>query len=266
MDIEKDPIYEGKSKSLFVIKTSKDNLLMRFKDDITAFNGERHDIIKDKGIFNNQICSRIFEYLDVNGIKSHYIMKASDRDMIVQKTKVFPIEVVVRNNITGGLVKRFGLKDREKEILKFPNIDDPRMYMSILELFYKSDELGDPLMNDDHAIALGYADSSQLATMKEKALRINYFLKQFFAKIGITLADFKLEFGINNKGELLLVDDICPDGCRLWDKYSDNVFDKDNYRYNYNSIDSAYREVFNRIISVYDKGITIEEYIKGTSE
>lgn len=259
----KEPIYEGKSKALYILP-SKDKLLMKFKDDITAFNNEKHDIIKNKGYLNNQICASIFEYLGSKGITTHYVRRASHTEMVVQKAEVIPIEVVIRNYITGGLAKRFGLEDKKGSIISFPNNTDPRMYSQILELFYKSDELGDPLMNRDHAIVFGYATSLQLSQMERCAQEVNYHLKQYFGKIGINLADFKLEFGINENGQLMLVDDICPDGCRLWDKYSNKHFDKDNYRYGFGDILGSYTEVYDRIRAVYDNGITIEDYLKKT--
>lgn len=259
MDLElKDPLYEGKSKVLYEIGTSNDKLIMRFKDDVTAFNNEKHDVIKGKGFFNNQICSRIFEYLYSKGVLNHFVMRLSDIDMIVQKTNVIPIEVVIRNYITGGLAKRFGIENRKGEKL---NLDD-----SLLELFYKSDELGDPLINNRQVVMLGYATHSQIMTMERIANIVNFHLKSYFNKLGIILADFKLEFGIDKEGTILLVDDICPDGCRLWDKNTGEVFDKDNYRFNYGDIYSAYREVYRRIVSVYEEGIDIESYLHEQSK
>lgn len=259
MNLElKDPLYEGKSKALYEIGTSNDKLIMRFKDDVTAFNNEKRDVIKGKGFFNNQICSRIFEYLYSEGVLNHFVMRLSDVDMIVQKTDVIPIEVVIRNYITGGLAKRFGIENRKGEKLTLPCSDRDG---SILELFYKSDELGDPLINKSQAITLGYATDSQIMNMERIANNVNFHLKPYFDKLGIILADFKLEFGTNKNGSVFLVDDICPDGCRLWDKSTGEVFDKDNYRFNYGDVYSAYREVYKRIISVYEEGMSIENYL-----
>lgn len=260
MDIEKEPLYEGKSKALYEIKTSKDKLLMRFKDDITAFNNKKHDIINGKGSLNNKICSRIFEYLRKNNISTHYVMRTSDTDMVVHKTKVIPIEVVVRNNIAGGLAKRFGIEDRIGELIIRSDLND--LDTPILELYYKSDELGDPLMIEEHALSLEIATSTQLTTIKNKAMRINILLKKFFSDIGITIADFKLEFGIDDTESILLVDDICPDGCRLWDKFTGNSLDKDNYRFGRGDINRSYKEVYDRIIAVHEKGIDIKSFMK----
>lgn len=257
MEIKEIPIYEGKSKALYEICSSKDNLLMRFKDEITAFNGKKKDVIVGRGIYNNQICSRIFEYLETFGINSHYLMRASDRDMLVQKTDIIPIEVVIRNNIAGGLIRRFGIDNRKTEIIKNPHTN---YSTSILELFFKSDELDDPLMNEDHAIILGYVEKSCLDSMKHIACKVNYYLKEYFSKIGLTLADFKMEFGINKNKNVVLADDICPDGCRLWDVYGES-FDKDIFRFDTGDIIYAYKEVYDRIIAVHENGESIETYL-----
>lgn len=262
MDIEKKLVYEGKSKALYKINSSKDHLLMRFKDDVTAFNNEKHDIVKGKGFLNNQICSRIYKYLGDKGIPNHYVMSISDTYILVEKTDVIPIEVVVRNCIAGGLVKRFGIEDRRGDKIKVKTGEDRFVYTPIVELFYKRDKLGDPLMNEDHAIAFGFANRYQIDKMIEYAHCINYYLEKYFDDIGIVLADFKLEFGVNRRGKVILVDDICPDGCRLWDKYTGKSFDKDNYRYNYGDVLSSYREVYKRILAVCEEDMHIGDYIR----
>lgn len=258
MIIDDTPIYEGKSKSLYKITTSENKLLMRFKDDVTAFNNKKHDIINGKGTLNNFICSRILEYLEDKFIDTHFVVRVSDTDMIVKKLNMLPVEVVVRNNIYGGLVKRLGLDDRigERIFNKNENKDS-----FIMELFYKDDNLGDPLINEDHAIILGLLTYKQLHAIKRIARDVNFWLMKYFNDIGIDLADFKLEFGLDNKDNIILADDICPDGCRLIDKYSGDSLDKDNYRYDKNDLYSSYYEVYNRIVSIYDKNMSLGDYL-----
>lgn len=244
MNIMGDPIYEGKSKSLYKIDTSEDKLLMRFNDDITAFNNEKHDIIQGKGKLNNLICSDIFKFLEARDIKTHYIMRTSETDMIVKRLDMIQIEVVIRNYIEGGLVKRLGLESRRGEKINNDNIGD-----TLIEFFYKDDELGDPLINDNHILIFKILNQVELHTIKRDATLINKYLTQYFEEIDITLVDFKLEFGIDSRDNIILADDICPDGCRLIDKKTGRSLDKDNYRFDKGDIYTSYAEVYKRIKS-----------------
>lgn len=243
MEIIGEPIYEGKSKALYKIDTSNDKLLMRFKDDVTAFNNEKHDIIPEKGKLNNLICSNIFEYLKLRDIDTHYIMRVSDTDMIIKSLNMIPIEVVVRNYIEGGLIKRLGLEHRRGEKITTSNNQTD----ILIEFFYKSDDLGDPLINDRHICMFKLLDPVELSVIKRDIILVNKYLVEYFNEIDITLVDFKIEFGYDRKDRIVIADDICPDGCRLVDKKTGNSLDKDIYRFNKGDLHTSYVEVYNRI-------------------
>lgn len=229
-----DKIYEGKAKVLY---TTKDpNLLIQhFKDEATAFDGKKKGIIREKGIFNNKISSRIFRYLEDRGVKTHFVEMLSDREMLVKKLRIIPIEVVVRNIAAGSLSKRMGVEEGVP------------LKETIIELYYKSDPLGDPMINEYHVKAFGLAEVDELRKMEVFALRINRFLSEFFDERGIILVDFKLEFGVH-KGELLLGDEITPDGCRLWDKETGEKMDKDRFRRDLGKVEEAYQEVLRKVL------------------
>ena len=198
-------IYEGKAKQLYETD-DKDLVIVHYKDDATAGNGAKKGTIHNKGIMNNEITTLIFNMLEKNGIKTHFVKKLNDRDQLCQRVKIFPLEVIVRNIIAGSMAKRLGIKEGTK------------INNTIFEICYKNDEYGDPLINDHHAVALGIATYDELNKIYEITAKINNLLKEKFDKIGITLVDFKIEFGKNSKGEILLADEITPDTCRLWDK------------------------------------------------
>ena len=228
-------IYEGKAKKIY----STDSpvvFLQEFKDDATAFNGLKKDKIPHKGELNNQISSRIFEYLKENDISTHFIKKISDNEMLVIKVDIIKVEVVCRNIAAGSLVKKFGF--REGTELKEP----------IVEYYLKSDELGDPLFTEDHIFALDLTDKYGLDVIKKMTLRINTLLKKFFLDKGIKLVDFKLEFGKDKNGNIILADEISPDTCRLWDSKTDKKLDKDRFRFDMGEVEEAYMEIKNRIV------------------
>ncbi len=232
--MEKDLIYEGKAKKIF--RTEDDQVyLQEFKDDATAFNGVKKDKIPHKGEFNNFISSEIFIHLKKNGIPNHFLGKISDTEMLVRKVNIIKIEVVCRNIASGSLVKKFGFKEGE------------RLGKPIVEYYLKSDELGDPLFTEDHIYSLGLADSHELSTIKKMTLMINEILIKFFADKRIVLVDFKLEFGKDKFGNIILADEISPDTCRLWDSETNKTLDKDRFRFDMGEVEEAYREIKNRL-------------------
>ncbi len=226
-------LYEGKAKKVYETKDD-DKLIVYYKDDATAFNGLKKDVILDKGILNNSISSIIFKKLQENNIKTHFIEKLSDREQLVKKVSIVPLEVIVRNYAAGSIVKRLGLKEGQK-------FNEP-----ILEISYKNDSLQDPLINDYHAIALGLVERNELINIYNTALKINSLLTKMFEGIGIILIDFKLEFG-RYKGEVILADEISPDTCRLWDKETLYKYDKDRFRQDLGNVIEGYREILNRL-------------------
>ena len=229
-----DKLYEGKAKVLYATD-DPDHLIQYFKDEATAFDGKKKGIIQEKGILNNKISSRIFRYLEENGIDTHFVDMPNDREMVVKKLTIIPIEVVVRNVVAGSLAKRMGIE--EGTVLK----------EAILEHYYKSDPLGDPMINEYHIKVFGLAEKEDLAKMDAAALRINDLLKKFFDDRGITLVDFKLEFG-RHGFEVLLGDEVTPDGCRLWDKSTGEKMDKDRFRRDLGKIEEGYQEVLKRVL------------------
>ena len=231
---KKDFLYEGKAKQIY--STDDENyVIIHYKDDATAGNGEKKGSIKDKGIINNQITALLFTRLEEKGIRTHFKEKLNDRDQLCEKVKIFPLEVIVRNIITGSMSKRLGVAEGTKP------------ENTILEICYKNDEYGDPLINDHHAVALGLATYEELDKIYEITRKINDFLKELFDKEGITLVDFKIEFGKNSDGEILLADEITPDTCRLWDKETGKKLDKDRFRQDLGGIEEAYIEILKRL-------------------
>ena len=231
---KKDFIYEGKAKQVY--STDDENLvIIHYKDDATAGNGVKKGTIKDKGIINNKITAKLFSVLEKNGIRTHFKEMLNDRDQLCEKLEIVPLEVIVRNVITGSMAKRVGIADGK--ITK----------TTIFEICYKNDEYGDPLINDYHAVAMGLATFDELRYIYETTSKINDLLKKVFDEEGITLVDFKIEFGKNSKGEILLADEITPDTCRLWDKATGKKLDKDRFRQDLGGIEEAYIEILNRL-------------------
>ncbi len=231
----KELLYEGKAKKLY--KTEKENVLLsEFKDDLTAFNAEKKGSEKGKGALNCEISTKIFNLLEKNGIKTHLIEKISQNEQLVKKCKIIAIEVIVRNVATGSLSKRLGIKDGT--ILPF----------ALVEFCLKDDALGDPFINDEHCLLLNLlSNKDEIEDIKQKARKINEILLKFFDERKLRLIDFKIEFGKDENGEILLADEISPDSCRFWDKDSNEKLDKDRFRQNLGSVKLAYEEVLRRI-------------------
>ena len=230
-------LYEGKAKQLF--KTDKDNQLIQFfKDDATAFNKKKHEIINSKGVLNNLISENIFKYLGENGIPNHFIERLNEREQLIKKVEIIPIEVVVRNKAAGTFTKRFGIEE---------GMDLPE---TLIEFNLKDDEHDDPLISDEHIKVFKWANQSEIDDIKHKAILINKYLTDLFNQIDILLVDFKIEFGrfySNGKTEIILADEISPDSCRLWDIKSKEKLDKDRFRRNLGGLIEAYKEVATRL-------------------
>ena len=227
-------LYEGKAKK--ILKADNENeFIVYYKDDATAFNGEKKAEISSKGILNNKISTKIFENLEKQGIKTHYIKNISEREMLVKKVDILLLEVIVRNITAGSFCKRVGM---EEGIV----LDEP-----IFELCYKNDEYGDPLINEDHAVAMGLATRKEIEYIKNETLKINEVMKKFFLDMNLKLVDFKLEFGKDKDGNILLADEISPDTCRLWDKDTNEKLDKDRFRRDLGDLLAGYEEVLSRM-------------------
>ena len=226
-------LIEGKAKKIFTTK-DKNTLVQYFKDDATAFNNKKRKQFKSKGMLNNCISALIFEYLNENRIKTHFIEKINEREQIIKKVKIIPLEVVVRNYSAGSISDKFKIKKGKK--FKEP----------ILEFFLKSDELNDPFMNSAHIRLLNIATAKEIKYLTKLALKINILLIKLFSKIGIILVDFKLEFGRSNN-EIILADEISPDNCRLWDKKSKLSLDKDLFRHDKGDLINAYEYIHTKL-------------------
>lgn len=227
-------LYEGKAKQIYETD-DKDLIIMHYKDDATAFNGIKKAQIADKGVLNNRITEIIFEELSKEGIPTHFVKKLNDRDQLCKKVKIFPLEVIVRNIIAGSMAKRLDIKE------------GTHIQNTVYELCYKNDHLGDPLINEHHAVALGIASYEELNTIYTLTMKINEILKRIFNSIGITLVDFKIEFGKTNSGEIVLADEISPDTCRFWDSKTEEKLDKDRFRRDLGNVIEAYHEILNRL-------------------
>ncbi|WP_296762421.1 phosphoribosylaminoimidazolesuccinocarboxamide synthase [Varibaculum sp.] len=231
---KKEFLYEGKAKKIYATD-DPDKVIVYYKDDATAGNGEKKGTIKDKGVINNELTSYLFEMLASHGVKTHFLEKLSDREQLCVKLDIVPLEVITRNIIAGSMAKRLGLE--EGTIPK----------KMIQEFSYKDDSLGDPLINSDHAIAIGAATEEGVAEILEVTAKINQILSDAFKKEGILLVDFKIEFGRDKDGNLLLADEITPDTCRLWDAETKKKLDKDRFRRDMGGIEEAYKEILHRI-------------------
>jgi len=226
-------LYEGKAKKVYA--TDDQNYLwIEYKDDATAFNGVKKGTIVDKGVINNKMSALLFSYLEKNGVATHFVKLLNDREQIVRSLQMIPLEIVVRNIVAGSLAKRVGKE--EGYVLDVP----------VFELYYKDDALGDPMVNETHAEALGWATPEQIAAMKQIALQVNRLLTDLVGKAGIDLVDYKLEFGLY-QGKVMLGDEISPDTCRFWDKATQEKLDKDRFRRDLGKIEEAYAEVYSRI-------------------
>lgn len=226
-------LYEGKAKKVFKTDDEK-RYIIEYKDDATAFNGEKKGTIGGKGVINNKMSALLFKMLEEKGISTHFVELLSDRECLVKDVKILPLEVIMRNVAAGSLAKRLGLE--EGVVMKTP----------VLEFCYKDDDLGDPMINDYHIKAIELATDGQLDKVKEYALKINDILVQYFKARNIKLIDFKLEFGLHD-GEVILADEISPDTCRLWDAETNKKLDKDRFRRDLGDVEEAYEEVLGRL-------------------
>ena len=228
-------LYEGKAKKIW--KTEDENLLIsEFKDSLTAFNGEKKSSEEGKGALNNQISTELFKYLDEKGIPTHYVDTIDDNNMLHKAAEVIKIEVIVRNIATGSLSKNLGIED--KTVLPF----------TLVEFDYKNDALGDPKLNDQHCLILNLVnDTSELDYIRFMARRINTLLVEFYAGLDIKVVDFKIEFGRDKDGNIILIDELSPDNFRLWDAKTDEKLDKDRFRQGLGGLTEAYRQVLDRI-------------------
>ena len=232
---KKEQLYEGKAKKVFA--TDDPNLvIVDYKDDATAFNGEKKGTIAGKGAINNVMSNHMFQLLEQQGVPTHFVEQLSDRETVVKKVSIVPLEVIVRNISAGSFAKRYGVK----EGIVF---DEPTF-----ELSYKNDDLGDPLMNEYHAIALKLATREEIELIKSMTFKVNEVMKQYFDTLNVTLVDFKLEFGKTADGTIVLADEISPDTCRLWDKTTGEKLDKDRFRRDMGGVEEAYQEIMNRVM------------------
>jgi phosphoribosylaminoimidazole-succinocarboxamide synthase len=235
-------LYEGKAKKVFALSGTPEAdsmVIIHYKDDATAFNGEKKGRIEDKGALNNRIASGLFELLEKAGVSTHYIARLGDRDMLCKKVTIIPLEVIIRNTAAGSMAKRLGLAEGTP------------LKTTVFELSYKDDSLGDPLINDYHAAAIGASTFGEIEAIKAAAFKVNGILSAFFLERGIRLIDFKLEFGRiaggPEKGKLVLADEISPDTCRFWDAKTGEKLDKDRFRRDLGNVKEAYVEILNRI-------------------
>lgn len=225
--------YEGKAKKLYAT-SDPDLVICYFKDDATAFNAKKRGTIDDKGVINNRMSELFFGLLEKKGLKTHFVRRLNDREMLCKRLQIIPVETVVRNIVAGSMAKRLGLEEGRE-------LSSP-----IVEYYYKSDPLDDPLIYPEHATMFGWATASEIETIRSLALRVNEILRRFLDERGIILVDFKLEFG-RHRGEVLLGDEICPDTCRFWDKTTHRKLDKDRFRRDLGDVEQAYQEMLRRV-------------------
>ena len=229
-------LYEGKAKRVY--ETEDPNLLIvSYKDDATAFNGLKKGTIAGKGVINNQMSNRLMMRLAKAGVPNHFVEELNERDTLVRRVQIVPLEVIVRNIAAGSFSKRYGVD--EGVVFDKPTV----------EYSYKNDALGDPLLNTSHALALGAATEEEIETIRRYALKVNEFLKAFWLDCGVILVDFKLEFGRTADGEIILADEISPDTCRLWDAKTHEKLDKDRFRRDLGGVEDAYKEIMKRLMS-----------------
>lgn len=232
---KKEKLYEGKAKIVYETEDPQ-LLIVSYKDDATAFNGLKKGTIQGKGIINNQMSNRLMERLQTAGIPTHFVRELNERETLVKRVSIVPLEVIVRNRSAGSFSKRYGIE--EGIVFETPT----------LEFSYKNDDLGDPLINDDHALALKIVTKEELQTIRSYAFAINSFLKEFWASCGVILVDFKIEFGKTEDGTIILADEISPDTCRLWDEKTREKLDKDRFRRDLGGVENAYEEVMKRML------------------
>jgi phosphoribosylaminoimidazole-succinocarboxamide synthase len=229
-----EKLYEGKAKIVYKAQ-DPDKVVIYFKDEATAFNAQKKDVIEGKGVINNKISSIFFQILEKHGIPTHFVKQLSDREMLAYKTQIIPVEVVVRNLATGSIVKRLGIPEKTP-------FNPP-----LIEFYLKNDQLGDPIICYEHILALNLANDQEIKTIKELAFKVNQILKDILIKHDIILVDFKLEFGKKEDGNIVVADEISPDTCRFWDAKTGERMDKDRFRLNLGDLAKFYEEVLRRI-------------------
>ncbi|SFV06503.1 phosphoribosylaminoimidazolesuccinocarboxamide synthase [Alicyclobacillus macrosporangiidus] len=227
-------IYEGKAKKVYGT-SSPEHVIVEYKDDATAFNGQKRGVITGKGVVNNRMSNLFFRLLEAHGIETHFVEELSERRTLVRKVEIVPVEVVVRNLAAGSMAKRLGIPEGTP------------LGRPIVEFYYKNDELGDPLVSEEHVEALGWASRGEIDTIRRTALRVNQVLSEFLAAQNVRLVDFKLEFGRAPGGRLLLADEISPDTCRFWDLATGEKLDKDRFRRDLGGVEQAYEEMMRRV-------------------
>ncbi len=232
---KKEMLYEGKAKRVYATDMPE-VLLVSYKDDATAFNGLKKGTIAGKGAINNRVTNYMMQQLEKEGIPTHFVEELSDRDTLVKKVTIVPLEVIIRNISAGSFAKRYGVE--EGIVFAEPTI----------EFSYKNDDLGDPLINDYHALALGLATKAEIETIKNMACKTNEVMKKFFKNLNVDLVDFKLEFGRLSDGTIVLADEISPDTCRFWDSDTHEKLDKDRFRRDLGNVEDAYQEMMKRIL------------------
>lgn len=231
---KREMLYEGKAKKVY--KTDDENLyIVDYKDDATAFNGLKKGQIAGKGVVNNRMSNFLMQLMEKKGVPTHFVKEISDRETLVKRVKIVPLEVIVRNIAAGSFSKRLGIEEGSP------------LKCTVLEYCFKDDALGDPLINDYHAIAIGAATKEELDKIADMTFKVNEVLKEYFAHINIELVDFKIEFGKTPDGEIILADEISPDTCRLWDAETHEKLDKDRFRRDMGGVEEAYAEVFKRL-------------------
>lgn len=232
---KKEMLYEGKAKRVYATDMPE-VLLVSYKDDATAFNGLKKGTIAGKGVINNRVTNYMMQQLEKEGIPTHFVEELSERDTLVKKVTIVPLEVIIRNISAGSFAKRYGVE--EGIVFAEPTI----------EFSYKNDDLGDPLINDYHALALGLATKAEIETIKNMAFKTNEVMKKFFKNLNVDLVDFKLEFGRLADGTIVLADEISPDTCRFWDSDTHEKLDKDRFRRDLGNVEDAYQEMMKRIL------------------
>ncbi|MBQ8107470.1 MAG: phosphoribosylaminoimidazolesuccinocarboxamide synthase [Ruminococcus sp.] len=232
--IKGEQLYEGKAKKVYATN-DPDLVIVDYKDDATAFNGEKKGTIVGKGVINNRMTNYMFKMLEKEGVPTHLVEEISDRETIVKKVSIVPLEVIIRNVAAGSFSKRMGVEEGKQ------------LLCPILEFSYKNDDLGDPFINDYYALALGLATKEELDTIAKYAFKVNEFMVKFFKGIGVDLIDFKIEFGKTSDGTIILADEISPDTCRFWDSKTHEKLDKDRFRRDMGGVEDAYKEMMKRV-------------------
>lgn len=233
--VKQEQLYEGKAKKVYATN-DPDLVIVDYKDDATAFNGEKKGTISGKGVINNKMTNYMFGMLEKEGVPTHLVKEISERETIVKKVSIVPLEVIIRNVAAGSFSKRMGVEEGRQ------------LLTPILEFSYKNDDLGDPFINDYYALALGLATKEEIETITKYAFKVNEFMVNFFKKLNIDLIDFKIEFGKTSDGTIILADEISPDTCRFWDSTTHEKLDKDRFRRDMGGVEEAYQEIMKRLM------------------